>query len=69
MRSVFASRPLLVYWEKLCKIGYKIVKWKKDIFLKIEVTDLLIKDEVCILEKKSGETQINPVVSYYIFYA
>ena len=20
---------LLVYWEKLCKIGYKIVKWKK----------------------------------------
>ena len=49
--------------DKLCKIGYKIVKWKNDIFLKMEVTNLLIKDEVCILEKKSGETQINPIVA------
>ena len=49
--------------DKLCKIGYKIVKWKNDIFLKMEVTNLLIKDEVCILDKKSGETQINPVVA------
>ena len=29
----------------------------------MEVTNLLIKDEVCILEKKSGETQINPIVA------
>ena len=29
----------------------------------MEVTNLLIKDEVCILDKKSGETQINPVVA------
>ena len=29
----------------------------------MEVTNLLIKDEVCILEKKSSETQINPVVA------
>ena len=49
--------------DKLCKIGYKIVKWKNDIFLKMEVTNLLIKDEVCIMETKSGETQINPVVA------
>ena len=27
----------------------------------MEVTNIQIKDEVCILEKKSGETQINPV--------
>ena len=29
----------------------------------MEVTNLLIKDEVCIMETKSGETQINPVVA------
>ena len=29
----------------------------------MEVTNLLIKDEVCIMEKKSGETPINPVVT------